>query len=53
MLVTIGIVVEIWQPCTVRPNIGALIIRIGFWGPLYYFKETPKIVLLIIWAPII
>ena len=31
-------------------NIGALIIRIGFWGPLYYNsnKEPPKIVLVII-----
>ena len=28
------------------PNVGALIIRIGFWGPLYYIydKEPPKIV---------
>ena len=27
-----------------RTNIGALIIRIGFWGPLYYsyIKEPPK-----------
>ena len=26
------------------PDIGALIIRIGFWGPFYYThnKETPK-----------
>ena len=29
-----------------RPNIGALIIRIRFWGPLYYNfnQEPPKIV---------
>ena len=35
-------------------NIGALVIRIGFWGPLYYSynnKEPPKIVLVIIAAP--
>ena len=34
-------------------NIGALIIRRGFWGPLYnnYDKEPPKIVLVIIWGP--
>ena len=35
-------------------TIGALIIRIGFWGILYYSynKEPPqKIVLVIIWAP--
>ena len=27
-----------------NPNAGTLIIRIGFWGPLYYNynKETPK-----------
>ena len=31
-------------------NIGALIIRLGFWGPLYhnYNKEPPKIVSVII-----
>ena len=30
-----------------KDNIGALIIRVGFWGPLYYSynnKEPPKIV---------
>ena len=34
--------------------IGALIIRIGFWGPLYdnYSQETPTIVWVIIEAPI-
>ena len=34
---------------------GALIIRTGFWGPLYhsYSKEPPKIVLVIISAPIL
>ena len=35
-----------------RGNVGALIIRIGFWGPLYYNDNqesgTPKIVLVII-----
>ena len=33
--------------------IGALIIRIGFWGPLYdnYSQETPTIVWVIIEAP--
>ena len=33
----------------------ALIIRIGFWGPLYYNykKGTPKIVLVIIQSPIL
>ena len=33
-------------------HIGALIIRVGFWGPLYhnYNKEPPKIVLVIIKA---
>ena len=32
--------------CIKSPNIGSLIIRIGFWGPLYYIynKEPPKIV---------
>ena len=37
-------------------NIGALKIRIGFWGPsyLYFFlKEPPKIVLVVIQAPIL
>ena len=31
-------------PQTLEPTIGALIIRIGFWGPLYYKynKEPPK-----------
>ena len=31
-------------------SIGAVIIRIGFWGPFYYNynKEAPKIVLVII-----
>ena len=34
-------------------NIGALIIRIGFGGPLYYMyhKEPPKIVVVILKAP--
>ena len=33
-----------------RPNIGSLIIRIGFWGPLYHkhSKEPCQIVLVII-----
>ena len=33
-------------------TIGAVIIRIGFWNPLYYDynKEPPKIVWVIIWA---
>ena len=41
----------------VADNIGALIIKIGFWGPLYYMycKERPppkkKIVQVIITAP--
>ena len=32
-----------------QPNIGALMIRIGLWGPLYcnYNAEPPKIVLVI------
>ena len=38
-------------------HIGALIIRVGFWGILNYksslSKEPPEIVLLIIWAPIL
>ena len=36
-------------------TIGALIFRIGFWGPLYYkyYKEPPKIVSAIIKAPIL
>ena len=34
-------------------NAGALTIRIGFWGPLYYTcsQQAPKIVLVIISAP--
>ena len=38
-----------------RDTIGALIVRIGFWGPSYYKynKEPPKILLVIIWAPIL
>ena len=49
----------IWRLCSVsetpRPTIGALIIRIGCWGPFYYNdnKEPPKIVYLIIKAPIV
>ena len=31
-----------------HPNIGTLIIRIGFWSPLCYNNEPPKIVLVII-----
>ena len=40
-------------PPQARSNVGALIIRIGFWGPRYYncYKEPPKIVLVIIKAP--
>ena len=36
-------------------NIGALKIRIGFGGPLNYNynNEPPKIVLVVIWAPIL
>ena len=36
-------------------TIGALRIRIGFWGPLYhnYNKDPPSIVLVTIWAPIL
>ena len=34
-------------------NIGAMIIRIGFWGPLYYHcNKEPPTVLVIIPAPI-
>ena len=38
-----------------RDTIGALMIRIEFWGPLYYIhnKEPPKIVKVIIKAPIV
>ena len=40
------------NPYTLKPNIGALIIRIGlgFWGPLYYIhnKEPTKMVLVVI-----
>ena len=32
---------------------GALIIRIGFWGPLYIFFGTPKTVFVIMQAPIV
>ena len=40
---------------TFRSNTGALIIRIGSWSPLYYnhHKEAPKIVFLIMKAPIV
>ena len=36
-----------------KDNIGAFIIRIGFWGPFYYnyHKEPPKIALVILQAP--
>ena len=36
-------------------DIGALIIRIGFWGPFYYNynQEPPTIVLVILKAPIL
>ena len=35
-----------FRVCASRFNIGALMIRIGFWGLLYYTynKEPPKIV---------
>ena len=38
-----------------KDTIGALIIRIGFWGPLYhkYNKELPKIISVIIGDPIV
>ena len=38
-----------------QPNIGALIIRIGFWGPRYssIIRNPPKIVLVIIRAPML
>ena len=41
-----------------EPSIGASTIRIAFWGPLYYMIRhiiiirNPRIVLVIIWAPI-
>ena len=40
---------------SISANMGALIIRIGFWGPLYYNcnKEPPKIVWVIMKAPIL
>ena len=36
-------------------NIGALMIRIGFWGPLYYkdSEVPPKTVQVMIYAPIL
>ena len=40
----------------VGSKIGALIIRIGFWGPIIYYsynKEPPKIVEVIFKAPIL
>ena len=39
-----------FEPGMEVPNIGALIVRIGFWDPFYYNynKEAPKIVLGII-----
>ena len=43
------------RPSLQLPNIGAAIIRIKFWGPLYYNynKEPSKIVLVLVWAPIL
>ena len=41
-----GIKLQIAQTSIERITIGALVRRIGFWGPLYYNynKEPPKIV---------
>ena len=38
-----------------KHNVGALIIRAGFWAPLYsnYIKRNPKIVLVTVWAPVL
>ena len=40
---------SLWIRYTLNPNIGALVIRVGFGGPLYYNhnKEPPNIVLVI------
>ena len=57
--IELGVRTRIFQLCRTLSrrkdsNIGALIIGIGFWGPLYYvMKEPPKKVCVIISAPIL